>query len=354
MLVLLLPNTSVAKPRSQTVKITCGTQLELNTMTFVPNFVGVMDTISQQTKTREYGVAVTGTRPDANYGLAQCYEGRALYIGCVMRYSDTNFLNAILTNGGSSSRGANDAEKLVEILQDINLNFKYSILIKATGLFDKVNKLGKDGFGMVYKGRLADGREIAVKRLFYNNSHRVTDFYNEVNIVSSVEHKNLTRLLGCSCLGPKSLLVYEFLPNQSLDRFIFDPIKGKDLNWLRRFEIIIGTTEGLIYLHENTKTQIIHRDIKASNILLDSRFRAKIADFGLARSFQEDKSHISTAIANTLEFMAPECLAHGQLMEKKDVYTFRVLLLEIVTGRQSNQRNNVVYTVSLVSSLSSD
>ncbi|PHT86905.1 Cysteine-rich receptor-like protein kinase 2 [Capsicum annuum] len=299
-------------------------------------------------------------------------EGRALYIGCVMRYSDTNFLNAILTNGGSSSRGkvvvivivvssiivlgvgANDAEKLVEILQDINLNFKYSILIKATGLFDKVNKLGKDGFGMVYKGRLADGREIAVKRLFYNNSHRVTDFYNEVNIVSSVEHKNLTRLLGCSCLGPKSLLVYEFLPNQSLDRFIFDPIKGKDLNWLRRFEIIIGTTEGLIYLHENTKTQIIHRDIKASNILLDSRFRAKIADFGLARSFQEDKSHISTAIANTLEFMAPECLAHGQLMEKKDVYTFRVLLLEIVTGRQSNQRNNVVYTVSLVSSLSSD
>ncbi|KAM3248212.1 hypothetical protein P3L10_009980 [Capsicum annuum] len=379
MLVLLLPNTSVAKPRSQTVKITCGTQLELNTMTFVPNFVGVMDTISQQTKTREYGVAVTGTRPDANYGLAQCYgmlgtnscttclqnasasmlgclpwsEGRALYIGCVMRYSDTNFLNAILTNGGSSSRGkvvvivivvssiivlgvgANNAEKLVEILHDINLNFKYSILVKATGLFDKVNKLGKDGFGMVYKGRLADGREMAVKRLFYNNSHRVIDFYNEVNIVSSVEHKNLTRLLGCSCLGPESLLVYEFLPNQSLDRFIFDPIKGKDLNWLRRFEIIIGTTEGLIYLHENTKTQIIHRDIKASNILLDSRFRAKIADFGLARSFQEDKSHISTAIANTLEFMAPECLAHGQLMEKKDVYTFRVLLLEIVTGRQS-------------------
>ncbi|KAK4736614.1 hypothetical protein R3W88_000311 [Solanum pinnatisectum] len=314
-------------------------------------------------------------------------EGRALYTGCFMRYSDTNFLNAISTSGGSSSRGkvvvivvvvvssvvvlgvaafigfgawknkqiqkkrkgANDVEKLVKILHQNGLNFKYSILDKATDSFDEANKLGQGGFGTVYKGVLADGREIAVKRLFFNNKHTAADFYNEVNIISSVQHKNLTRLLGCSCSGTENLLVYELLPNKSLDRFIFDPIKGKTLNWKKRFEIIIGTAEGLVYLHENTKTRIIHRDIKASNILLDSKLRAKIADFGLARSFQEDKSHISTAIAGTLGYMAPEYLARGQLTEKADVYSFGVLLLEIVTGRQNNKRKNTEYTVSLVS-----
>ncbi|XP_060196261.1 cysteine-rich receptor-like protein kinase 2 isoform X2 [Lycium barbarum] len=321
-------------------------------------------------------------------GCLPLSEGRALYTGCFMRYSDTNFLNVVSTSGGSSSvgkavvivivvvssavilgvglvigiyvwnnkqiqkkrKGSNDAEKLVKILHDNILNFKYSTLDKATGSFNEADKLGQGGFGTVYKGVLADGREIAVKRLFSNNKHRAAEFYNEVNIISSVEHKNLVRLLGCNCSGPDSLLVYEFLPNQSLDRFIFDPVKGKALNWEKRLEIIIGTTEGLVYLHENTKTRIIHRDIKASNILLDVRLRAKIADFGLARSFQEDKSHLSiTAIAGTLGYMAPEYFAHGRLTEKADVYSFGVLLLEIVTGRQNNKSKNAEYTVSLVS-----
>lgn len=311
-------------------------------------------------------------------------EGRALNTGCFMRYSDINFLNPIPR--GSSSRGtiiiivvavvssvivlvvatiigvyfwknkkieqkrkgSNDVEKLVKTLNDSSLNFKYSTLEKATSSFDESNKLGQGGFGIVYKGVLPDGREIAVKRLFFNNKHRAADFYNEVNIISSVEHKNLVRLLGCSCSGPESLLVYEFLPNKSLDRFIFDSSKGKALNWEKRFDIIIGTAEGLVYLHENTNARIIHRDIKASNILLDSRLRAKIADFGLARSFQEDKSHISTAIAGTLGYMAPEYLAHGQLTEKADVYSYGVLLLEIVTGRQTNRSKTIEYSDSLV------
>ncbi|XP_060200900.1 cysteine-rich receptor-like protein kinase 2 [Lycium barbarum] len=521
--VLFLPDTSVSEPRSQTVQMICGNQREHNTTIFPPNFVATMETLSQQMIKRGYGVAVTGTGPDTNHGLGQCYgdisltdcvlcyvnarnalplcfpynggriyldgcfmrienytfydqylgpedrrvcgnrttkgslfqqnarqavqqaianapsnngyghaqvsvpgpsnetayvlancwrtlsansctmclqnasasmlgclpwsEGRALYTGCFMRYSNINFLNAISTGGGLSSggkvaviviiivssmlilgigvvigiyvwknkqiqkkrKGANDAKILVKILHDNSLNFKYSTLDKATGSFDEANKLGQGGFGVVYKGVLADGREIAVKRLFFNNKHRAADFYNEVNIISSIEHKNLLRLLGCSCSGPESLLVYEFLPNQSLDRFIFDPTKDKALNWEKRFEIIIGTTEGLVYLHENTKTRIIHRDIKASNIMLDSRLRAKIADFGLARSFEEDKSHISTAIAGTLGYMAPEYLAHGQLTEKADVYSFGVLLLEIVSGRQNNRRKNAEYTKSLVS-----
>ncbi|XP_055819358.1 cysteine-rich receptor-like protein kinase 2 [Solanum dulcamara] len=358
-------------------------------------------------------VSVPGTSNETAYVLAYCWktlsansctaclqnasesmlgclpwsEGRALYTGCFMRYSDTNFLNAMSASGGSSSRGkvvvivivvvssivvlgagafigfgvcknkliqkkrkgANDVEKLVKILLQNSLNFNYSTLDKATGSFDEANKIGQGGFGTVYKGVLADGREIAIKRLFFNNKHRAADFYNEVNIISSIQNKNLTRLLGCSCSGPESLLVYELLPNQSLDRFIFDPTKGKALNWEKRFKIIIGVAEGLVYLHENTKTRIIHRDIKASNILLDSRLRAKIADFGLARSFQEDKSHISTVLAGTLGYMAPEYLVHGQLTEKADVYSFGILLLEIVTGRQNNKRKNAEYTLSLVS-----
>ncbi|KAL2484519.1 Cysteine-rich receptor-like protein kinase 2 [Abeliophyllum distichum] len=312
-------------------------------------------------------------------------EGRALNTGCFLRYSDTNFLNPIPRNGSSRGKlkviivaavsstivlvigavigvyiwkkhrtiqkkrkGWDDAKKLVKTLNDSSLNFKYSTLEKSTDYFNEANKLGQGGFATVYKGVLQDGREIAVKRLFFHNKQRAANFYNEVNMISSLEHKNLVRLLGCSCLGPESLLVYEFLPNKSLDCFIFDSSKGKELNWEKRFEIIIGTAEGLVFLHENTKTRIVHRDIKASNILLDLRFHAKIADFGLARSFQEDKSHISTVIAGTLGYMAPEYVAHGQLTEKADVYGFGILLLEIVTGRQNNRSKASDYSDSLL------
>ncbi|XP_076911515.1 cysteine-rich receptor-like protein kinase 2 isoform X2 [Bidens hawaiensis] len=321
---------------------------------------------------------------EAVLGCLPWSEGRALMTGCFMRYSDTDFLNPVPVR--SKNRGkmiaviasvvsaivilvvtllialyirrrrwlqqkrtdSYDAKKLVKILTDSSLNFKYSTIEKATSSWNDSNKLGQGGFGTVYKGVLPDGREIAVKRLFFNNKFRAADFYNEVNIVSSFEHKNLVRLLGCSCSGPESFLVYEYLPNMSLDRFIFDAIKGKELNWEKRFVIILGTTEGLVYLHENNKTCIIHRDIKAANILLDSRLRAKIADFGLARSFQEDKSHISTAVAGTLGHMAPEYLALGQLTEKADVYSYGVLLLEVVTGIQNSGSKNSEYTDSLV------
>ncbi|XP_051145870.1 cysteine-rich receptor-like protein kinase 2 [Andrographis paniculata] len=311
-------------------------------------------------------------------------EGKAVNTGCFVRYSDFDFLNPVPGKGSSRGtviiitsvlvgaatvlligavigrylwkqrviqkkrKGSGDTKKLVKTLTKSGLNFKYSALEVATSKFDEAKKLGQGGFGTVYKGVLADGREIAVKRLFFNNKHRIVDFYNEVKIVSSVEHKNLLRLLGCSCSGPESLLVYEFLPNKSLDYFIFDATKGKELNWEKRFEIIIGTTEGLIYLHENTRARIIHRDIKASNILLDSRFQPKIADFGLARSFQDDKSHISTAIAGTLGYMAPEYFTHGQLTEKADVYSFGVLVLEIISGRKNNQSDHEEHRDTLI------
>ncbi|GJT10051.1 cysteine-rich receptor-like protein kinase 2 [Tanacetum coccineum] len=302
-----------------------------------------------------------------------------------MRYSDTNFLNAVPVRVRSTSSNQGkiivlvislvsvavlivawmivlyirkhgctyEARKLAKMLHNTSsLNFfKYSTLEKATYKWDESNKLGQGGFGTVYKGVLSDGREIAVKRLFFNSRFKAAEFYNEVNMVNSVQHKNLVKLLGCSCSGPESILVYEYLPNTSLDHFIFDATKGKFLNWEKRFNIIIGTTEGLVYLHENIKTRIIHRDIKAANILLDLRFRAKIADFGLAISFQDDKSQVSSGIAGTLGYMAPEYLAHGQLTEKTDVYSFGVLLLEVVTGMENNRNKNVEYTDGLVSTV---
>ncbi|XP_076883063.1 cysteine-rich receptor-like protein kinase 2 isoform X1 [Bidens hawaiensis] len=246
-------------------------------------------------------------------------------------------------------KGSYDAGKLAKVLNDSSLNFKYSTVEKATEYWDESNKLGQGGFGTVYKGVLKDGREIAVKRLFFNNKFRIADFYNEVNMISSVEHKNLVRLLGCSYSGPESILIYEYLPNKSLDLFIFDKIKGREIDWEKRVKIIIGIAEGLVYLHENTNHRIIHRDIKAPNILLDSRLRPKIADFGLARSFQDDKSHISTVIAGTLGYMAPEYIAHGQLTEKADVYSFGILILEVVTGIESNKSTDKEYTESLPS-----
>ncbi|KAK5833447.1 cysteine-rich receptor-like protein kinase 2 [Gossypium arboreum] len=508
----------VGDARAQVLNMTCSSEKENNRTLFVPNFISLMETISDLMRQFGFGTAVSGSGPDANYGLAQCYgdlslldcplcyaeartvlpqcypynggrvfldgcfmrsanysfydeylgptdmvlcgnasrkglnfqasarqavsravasalgnkgygkasvavsgtnetahvlvdcwrslnksscqacldnasaamlrclpwsEGRALYTGCFMRYSNIDFINKETSNGISrgtiiiivisavsslvflaviaaigvyirkrryiqKKRGSNDAEKWVKVLRDSNLNFKHSTVEKATGSFDEANKLGQGGFGTVYKGALPDGREIAVKRLFYNNRHRAADFYNEVNIISSVEHKNLVRLLGCSCSGPESLLIYEFLPNKSLDHFIFDPSRGKELTWEKRYQIIIGTVEGLVYLHENPTNKIIHRDIKASNILLDLKFRAKIADFGLARSFEEDKSHISTAIAGTLGYMAPEYLANGQLTDKADVYSFGVLLLEIITGKQNNRSKDTDYSDSII------
>ncbi|KAL5725069.1 Cell division control protein 2 [Ranunculus cassubicifolius] len=326
---------------------------------------------------------------NASASVMQCLpwsEGRVLNAGCFLRYSDTDFLNAEQRGGGSKvsngviialvvssaavaaigvfvalyirknrviqrkRQGANEGLQMEKSLKDSSLNFKYSTLQKATGFFDDTHKLGQGGFGVVYRGVLADGREVAVKRLFVNNRQRVGDFYNEVNLISSVEHKNLVRLLGCSISGAESLLVYELLPNMSLDGFLFDLDRGKELNWKKRLQIITGTAEGLAYLHENENMRIIHRDIKASNILLDSKLQAKIADFGLARTFQEDKTHISTVIAGTLGYMAPEYLAHGQVTEKADVYSFGVLVLEIVTGRQNNTGKHDDFSDSLITS----
>ncbi|KAL4388581.1 hypothetical protein GQ457_09G009300 [Hibiscus cannabinus] len=183
------------------------------------------------------------------------------------------------------------------------MQFEFSTLEKATGSFNEANKLGSGGYGEIFKGALPDGREIAVKRLFVNGRSRSREIYSELEIISKAQHKNLVRCLGGCFTIIDNFLVYEYLANKSLDCILFDPEKKKELDWARRHRIIMGTAQGLEYLHQGCEVRVIHRDIKASNILLDHRFRPKIADFGLARlcSHDTDKIHlVNNTVAGTL------------------------------------------------------
>ncbi|XP_073045308.1 cold-responsive protein kinase 1-like [Primulina eburnea] len=213
--------------------------------------------------------------------------------------------------------------------------FKYQTLKKATENFHQNNLLGRGGFGPVYLGKLEDGRLIAVKKLSADKSQQgESEFLAEVKMITSIQHKNLVRLLGCCSDGDQRLLVYEYMKNGSLDNIIY----GKNeffLSWNIRFQIILGIARGLQYLHEDAHVRIVHRDIKASNILLDEKFQPRIGDFGLARFFPEDQAYLSTKFAGTLGYTAPEYAIRGELSEKVDIYSFGVLVLEIINCRKN-------------------
>uniref|UniRef100_A0A0E0MFB0 Protein kinase domain-containing protein n=1 Tax=Oryza punctata TaxID=4537 RepID=A0A0E0MFB0_ORYPU len=216
------------------------------------------------------------------------------------------------------------------------ISFYYKDLKVATNNFSEQSKLGEGGFGDVFKALLKNGKTVAVKRLTVMETSRAkADFESEVKLISNVHHRNLVRLLGCASKGSECLLVYEYMANGSLDKFLFGEKSGT-LNWKQRFNIIVGMARGLAYLHEEFHVRIIHRDIKSSNVLLDDEFQPKIADFGLARLIPDDHSHLSTNFAGTLGYTAPEYAIHGQLSEKVDTYGFGVVTLEIIGGRKLN------------------
>ncbi|KAM3706316.1 hypothetical protein ACJW31_03G144100 [Castanea mollissima] len=342
------------------------------------------------------------------YGLAQCWEfvngtacedclanavskirsctpkeeGKVLNAGCYLKYSTKNFYSnstqpVINSNQGSKLaialtatssalalllviamvvfivrknvlKRTRERKQLGALLAPVNkskLNYKYEVLEKATNYFHNSNKLGQGGSGSVYKGVLPDGQVVAIKRLFFNTTQWVDHFFNEVNLISNIHHKNLVKLLGCSIAGPESLLVYDYVPNRSVHDYFSAKKKFQLLRWEVRYKIILGTAEGLAYLHEELETRIIHRDIKLSNILLEEDFTAKIADFGLARLFPEDKTHLSTGIAGTLGYMAPEYVLRGKLTEKVDVYSFGVLVIEVVSGKRIYTFSQCSYTI---------
>ncbi|RDX66172.1 Cysteine-rich receptor-like protein kinase 26, partial [Mucuna pruriens] len=242
----------------------------------------------------------------------------------------------------------NESEIDDEIEPTETLQFSFDIIRMATNNFSETNMLGKGGFGPVYKvvdmryslticpeshGKLSNGQEVAVKRLSMNSGQGDVEFKNEVQLVAKLQHRNLVRLLGFSLERKERLLVYEFVPNKSLDYFIFDPIKRAHLDWERRYKIIGGIARGLLYLHEDSRLRIIHRDLKASNILLDAEMNPKISDFGMAR----------------FGYMAPEYIMQGQFSVKSDVFSFGVLILEIVSGQKNSGFRHGEHTEDLIS-----
>ncbi|KAL6198024.1 hypothetical protein ACLB2K_027816 [Fragaria x ananassa] len=244
--------------------------------------------------------------------------------------------------------------------------FDLTTIAEATNSFSAANKLGTGGFGSVYKGVLSNGKEIAVKRLSKTSGQGIEEFKNEVVLIAKLQHRNLVRILGCWVQDEEKMLIYEYLPNKGLDYFIFSmssaslllflklSLKQKQpnlnylifaddtnralLDWTRRFEIILPRiTRGILYLHQDSRLRIIHRDLKASNVLLDAFMNPKIADFGMARIFKGDQNEANTKrVVGTYGYMSPEYAMRGKISVKSDVYSYGVLLIEIITGRKNN------------------
>ncbi|CAN6206024.1 unnamed protein product [Urochloa humidicola] len=226
--------------------------------------------------------------------------------------------------------------------------FDLPTLQEATEHFSEKNKLGEGGFGAVYKGTLSDGQVIAVKTLL-GTGHGLQQLHNEVVLLAELQHKNLVRLQGFCSHQNDTLLVYEYIKNGSLDNFLFDDSRGNALNWEQQYNIILGIAKGILYLHEDSSLRIIHRDLKANNILLDDDMEPKIADFGLARLLMEGHTQSRTAsVVGTLGYMAPEYAMGGRVSPKIDVFSFGVLALEIVS-RRNNCTSDEHGTVNLLS-----
>ncbi|XP_047262992.1 cysteine-rich receptor-like protein kinase 10 isoform X6 [Capsicum annuum] len=257
--------------------------------------------------------------------------GRIIGVRCNFRYESSRFFEDVVLEAPPPAGTPVDDTSIAESLQ-----YDFSAIRAATDDFSDANKLGQGGFGPVYKGKLQNGQEIAVKRLSADSGQGDLEFKNEVLLVARLQHRNLVRLMGFCLDGTERLLVYEFVPNASLDHFLFDSVKRRQLDWERRSKIIGGIAKGILYLHEDSRLRIIHRDLKASNVLLDAEMNPKISDFGMARLFELDETQGSTnRIVGTYGYMAPEYAMHGQFSVKSDVFSFGVLVLEILSGQKN-------------------
>ncbi|XP_042753376.1 G-type lectin S-receptor-like serine/threonine-protein kinase At4g03230 isoform X4 [Lactuca sativa] len=214
--------------------------------------------------------------------------------------------------------------------------FELESIMTATDDFSEKNRLGEGGFGPVYKGKLPGGKEIAVKRLSSLSGQGLQEFKNEVMLIAKLQHRNLVRLLGYCIVGDEKMLLYEYMPNRSLDKFIFDRTMCTSLGWEMRFNIIMGIARGLNYLHHDSRLRVIHRDLKTSNILLDEDMNPKISDFGLAKIVQgKDLEATTDRVMGTFGYMSPEYALDGLFSIKSDVFSFGVVMLEIISGKRN-------------------
>ncbi|KAL5731114.1 hypothetical protein ACHQM5_003873 [Ranunculus cassubicifolius] len=256
---------------------------------------------------------------------------------CVDRREDLLLFD---TGAGLEDMHSTDDDTLKQdsrIRKDFDLPlFSFSSVSAATNSFSDANKLGEGGFGPVYKGCLRNGQEVAVKRLSRSSGQGLKELRNEAELIGKLQHRNLVRLLGCCIELEEKILVYEYMPNKSLDSLIFDSTIHHELDLGRRFHIIEGIAQGLLYLHEYSRLRIIHRDLKASNILLDGDMNPKISDFGMARIFRGKDSRENTKrIVGTYGYMPPEYAIMGISSVKSDVFSFGVLVLEIISGKRN-------------------
>ncbi|XP_054782840.1 G-type lectin S-receptor-like serine/threonine-protein kinase CES101 [Prosopis cineraria] len=227
--------------------------------------------------------------------------------------------------------------------------FSFESIVVATNNFSFSNKIGEGGFGLVYKGTLTDGQEVAIKRLAKSSGQGLTEFKNEAKLMAKLQHTNLVRLIGFCIQRDERILVYEYMSNKSLDYYLFDKIKWHVLGWGKRFNIIEGIAQGLLYLHKYSRLKVVHRDLKAGNILLDEEMNPKISDFGMARIFGPKGYEESTnRVVGTYGYMAPEYAMNGVVSIKIDVFSFGVLLLEILSGKKNNSNNDLYGSLNLI------
>ncbi|GER38057.1 kinase [Striga asiatica] len=230
-------------------------------------------------------------------------------------------------------------------LEIVPHRYKYQELKKATRSFKDSELLGSGGFGRVYKGTLPNSKtQIAVKRISHDSKQGVREFLSEISSIGRLRHRNLVQLMGWCRRGADLLLVYDFMPNGSLDRFLFEigpePNTERALSWEQRFRIVKGVASGLLYLHEGYEQVVIHRDVKASNVLLDSEMNARLGDFGLAKLYDHGSNPGTTRVVGTLGYLAPELTRTGRATTGSDVFAFGALLLEVVCGRRPIERKS--------------
>ncbi|KAF5819868.1 putative protein kinase RLK-Pelle-DLSV family [Helianthus annuus] len=286
----------------------------------------------------DYGPLISAIRVSAGFKLKSNSNKTGMIIGIVAGVTCVSLLLLVFGVYMKRKRSKHAEEDEFLGIGPKVKTYTYAELRSATADFSSSNLLGEGGFGHVYKGILSDGSVVAVKQLSVASHHGKSQFITEISTISAVQHWNLVKLHGSCIEGSKRLVVYEYLENKSLDQALF----GKNnlhLDWSTRFNICLGTARGLAYLHEESRPRIVHRDVKSSNILLDGELCPKISDFGLAKLYDDKRTHMSTHVAGTIGYLAPEYAMRGHLTSKADVFGFGVVCLEILSGRPNSEEN---------------